>query len=144
MVAGHAQQFAIDWFKISSGAGVSSNAQFTVTGAVGQHDNTDTLAGGNFTITGGFWSLIAPVQTAGAPLLSVAFAGPNSVLISWPAPSAGFVLQQSPNLGFPFIINGGPETSWTDTTNAVTTTPVSNQVLVPFSGGSRFYRLISR
>jgi hypothetical protein len=33
-----AQQDAVPWFKIAGGGGTSTNGQFTVSGAVGQHD----------------------------------------------------------------------------------------------------------
>jgi hypothetical protein len=44
------------------------------------------LNGGQFTLTGGFWSVIAAVQAEGAPLLSITRTETNSVVLSWPIP----------------------------------------------------------
>jgi len=55
-------------------------------------------------------------------------------LISWLLPSANFVLQRTPNLAHP---------NWTDVTNppSLSLSNLQNQVTVPQSGGSAFYRL---
>ena len=128
-----AQRFSIDWFKVAAGGGTSSNAQFSLSGTIGQHESGEALSGGNFALTGGFWSLIAAIQTPGAPVLGITVAGPNAVLVSWPAPSTGFVLQETTALN---------TAAWVDVTNAVTTTAGANQILVPFAGGNKFYRLV--
>jgi hypothetical protein len=93
----HAQSYSIDWHKIAGGGGTSSNGQYSVSGTIGQHDAGGPMTGGNYSLTGGFWALFA-VQTQGAPLLSITRTPTNSVLISWPSPSTGFVLQQNANL----------------------------------------------
>jgi hypothetical protein len=94
---GFAQQYSIDWYKIAGGGGTSTGSVYSVSGTIGQPDAGGAMSGGNFSVTGGFWSLIAVVQTAGAPLLTITHSG-NSVIISWPSPSTGFVLQQNSNL----------------------------------------------
>ena len=128
-----AQGFSIDWYKITAGGGTSTNGQYNLTGAIGQHDAGQTLSGGNFALTGGFWSFITAVQTPGAPTLTVTVSGPKTVIISWPAPSTGFVLQQNSTLG---------TTTWVDVTSEVTTIAGVNQVEVPFSIGNLFFRLL--
>ena len=55
------------------------------------------LTNGQYSVVGGFWSLISVVQTPGSPLLTVTHSG-SSVIISWPSPSTDFVLQQNSNL----------------------------------------------
>ena len=55
------------------------------------------MSGGNYTIDGGFWGIIAAVQTPGAPLLSIARTTTNTVAVFWPSPSTGFTLQQNTN-----------------------------------------------
>ena len=55
------------------------------------------MTGGNYSLDGGFWGIIAAVQTPGAPLLSITRSG-NSVIVSWPSPSTGFTLQQNSNV----------------------------------------------
>ncbi len=90
------QRYSIDWYKISSGGGASANGRYSVSGTVGQPDAGASLGGGSYSLTGGFWSLISVVQTVGAPSLTVTHSG-NNVVISWPSPSTGFVLQQNQN-----------------------------------------------
>ena len=90
------QSYSIDWYKIAGG-GTSTGGTYQVSGTIGQPDAGVAMSGGNFSVSGGFWSLIAVVQTAGAPLLTITHSG-NSVIISWPSPSTGFVLQQNSNL----------------------------------------------
>src|SRR5262245_59786856 len=82
-------QFSIDWSKIAGGSGTSTGGVFSVTGTIGQPDAGPTLSGGNFSLTGGFWSLISVVQTPGAPLLTIIRSN-NTVTVSWPSPSTGF------------------------------------------------------
>src|SRR5207247_6027193 len=59
-----AQQFAVDWFKISGGGGVSTGAVFGISGTIGQPD-AGMMTGGEFGVVGGFWGFIAPVPTPG-------------------------------------------------------------------------------
>ena len=92
-----AQSYTVDWYKISGGGGTSTNGSYTVSGTIGQPDASGAMSGGNYSVTGGFWSLIQVVQTPGAPLLTVTHSG-NQVIVSWPSPSTGFVLQQNANL----------------------------------------------
>jgi hypothetical protein len=134
-VALQAQSYRIDWHKIAGGQGTSTNGRFSVTGTVGQPDAHGTASGGNYSLTGGFWSFISAVQTPGSPELSISIHSPQAALISWPAPSSGFVLQQNSTL------NPG---TWMDVTNSVTSLPVVNQIEVTFTQGHTFYRLIYR
>src|ERR1035441_1442926 len=76
-----AQQYNVDWYTIDGGGGTSSNGQYVVSGTIGQPD-AGTMNGGNYSVTGGFWSLLAVVQTPGAPLLSIQRTTTNTVLIS--------------------------------------------------------------
>lgn len=52
---------------------------------------------GNYSRTGGFWTLPAVVQTPGEPLLSLSLAG-NQVVISWPSSATGWTLQTNSDL----------------------------------------------
>ncbi len=67
-----------------------------------------------------------------APLLSIELTPTNAVVISWPAASTGFTLQQNSDLN--------PATWVTITTNAVVTNGV-NEVVVSPPMGQQFYRL---
>src|SRR5665213_2628504 len=95
-VLGFAQQYSIDWYKIAGGGGTSTGATYQVTGTIGQPDAGGAMSGGNFSVTGGFWSLISVVQTSGAPTLTITNSG-NNVIVSWPYPSTGWTLQQNSN-----------------------------------------------
>ena len=125
-----AQNFAIDWFTIDGGGGASTGGVYSISGTIGQPD-AGRMSGGNFSVDGGFWGIIAAVQTPGAPLLSITRSNSN-VIVSWPAPSTGFVLQENPVIS---TIN------WTDVGTSPTTNGPNLQVLVPSPLGNRFYRL---
>jgi len=130
---GFAQQYSIDWYTIDGGGGTSSNGQYTVSGTIGQPD-AGTMSGGNYSLTGGFWSLLSVVQSAGAPFLTLHLTLTNTVLLSWPAGSAGFNLQQNPLLGSP---------DWAAVTNAPVVLGGENQVTLGVAGGNHFFRLKS-
>ena len=54
------------------------------------------MSGGNYLLQGGFWSVVAAVQTPGAPLLRITLDHQLSAMnISWPSPSAGYLLEQT-------------------------------------------------
>jgi hypothetical protein len=127
----HAQSYSIDWFKIDGGGGTSTNAQYSLSGTIGQLD-AGHMSGGNYTIDGGFWCIVAAVQTPGAPLLRIALTAANTFLVAWPMPSTGFSLQQNTNLS---------TSNWSGVTNAVNVVGSENQVIVSPPTGNRFYRL---
>jgi hypothetical protein len=91
------------------------------------------MSGGNFSLTGGFWSFLSTVQTAGAPLLTISLTTSNTAMVSWPSSSAGFTLQQN--------TNSVASPNWGN----VPTTPTDNgtikYIIVSPPVGNRFYRL---
>jgi hypothetical protein len=93
-----AQSYSIDWYKIAGGGGTSSNGQYSVSGTIGQHDAGGPMTGGNYSLTGGFWSLLSVVQTPGSPTLRIFLTTSNTAVIAWPNPSPGFALQQNGDL----------------------------------------------
>ncbi len=127
-----AQSYSIDWFTIDGGGGTSTGGVYSVSGTIGQPD-AGRMSGGNYSLDGGFWAILAAVQTPGSPLLRVVLTGTNTVVVAWPAPSTGFGLQQNPAVNFP----GG----WTPVTNTVNVVGSENQVIVAPPTGNRFYRL---
>jgi hypothetical protein len=126
-----AQSYSIDWFTIDGGGGTSSNGQYVVSGTIGQPD-AGRLAGGGFSLDGGFWGIVAAVQTPGGPLLRVVLTTTNTVVVAWPNPSTGFTLQENPAAG---------TLSWTAITNQINVVGSENQVIVSPPAGNRFYRL---
>ena len=93
----HAQSYSINWYKIAGGGGTSTGGVFSVSGTIGQPDASGAMTGGNYSLTGGFWSLISVVQTAGAPLLTIMYAS-NQAIVSWSPSGTGFTLQTNNNL----------------------------------------------
>ena len=91
-----AQSYSIGWYKIACGGAAAGGGQYSISGTIGQPDAGGAMSGGNYSLTGGFWSLISVVQTAGLPNLAITHSG-NSVIISWPN-TANFALQQNSNL----------------------------------------------
>ncbi len=131
-----AQTYDISWHTIAGGGGTSSGGNYSVSGTIGQSD-AGTLSGGNYTLVGGFWGIIAAIQTPGAPFLYITNAStPNHVVVSWAVNATGFRLQQEPNLATP---------SWlavnTNSTPVVVTNGF-NTVTVPVSG-NQYFRLIN-
>ncbi len=127
-----AQQYSIDWYKISGGGGASTNGQYSLSGTIGQHDAGTAMTGGNYSLTGGFWALYA-VQTTGAPLLTIK--GTNGmVMVSWPSPSTGFNLQFNTNLS---------TTNWGTPSQTVTDNGTIKYILVNPPAGNEYFRLKS-
>jgi hypothetical protein len=127
---GFAQPYSIDWHKIAGGGGTSTNGQFTLSGTIGQSDAGAAMSGGQYSVTGGFWSLISVVQTAGAPTLYISQSG-NSVTVYWQNVS-GWSLQQNINLSLP--------ANWS-ASGGVTTSNGTNYLNIASPTGNLFFRL---
>lgn len=127
-----AQNFAIDRHVISGGGGVSTNAQFSVSGTLGQPEAGGTMSGGGYSLAGGFWSMFAVVQTTGAPLLQMA-RQQNNFVITWPQGGGTFTLESTTNLAV--------SASWSSNGVPVVLSNGVNTVTVPAAPGFRFYRL---
>jgi hypothetical protein len=122
-------QYSIDWFTVDGGGSTTSDGVYEITGTIGQPDAGSVIAG-NYVIEGGFWSDLEPVP--GAPDLTIERVSPSSVLVFWPAPSDGFVLQQNTNL---------TTTNWVAVTNPPVVVNGEKQVTVSPLVGNRYYRL---
>ncbi len=121
-----AQNYAIDWYKIAGGGGTSTGGTYQVSGTIGQPDASGAMTGGNYSLTGGFWSLYA-VQTPGAPLLTITYSG-NQAIVSWPPSVTGWTLQTNANLATP---------TWGNYLGAIVNNSVTNSPLK----GNLFFRL---
>lgn len=133
-VAGNAQNYTIDWFTVDGGGGTSTGGVYAVSGTIGQPD-AGNMSGGNYTLTGGFWGILAAIQTPGSPLLRVQLTSTNTVLVAWPSPSTGFSLQQNTALG---------TLNWLGVTNKPTVVGSENQVIISPPAGNNFFRLKSQ
>jgi hypothetical protein len=125
------QSFSIDWHTIDGGGGTSTGSVYSVSGTIGQPDAGPAMSGGRFSLTGGFWSLVA-VQTPGAPWLTISLTSTNTVMVSWPFPSTDFGLQQNTDLN---------TANWTTPSEAVTDNGTNKFIIVNPPTGHRYYRL---
>lgn len=127
-------QFALDWWTIDGGAGTSTGGVYSVSGTIGQPDAGPALSGGQFTLNGGFWGVIAAVQTPEAPLLSITLTN-SFVVVSWPLAGAeGWFLEATnalPNVSTP----------WPVITPPYHTNGANLRFIEPVPTGNRFYRL---
>jgi len=128
-----AQQYSIDWFTVDGGGGTSTGSVYSMSGTIGQPDAAaQPMTGENYSLIGGFWSVIA-VSVPGAPNLKIVLTTTNTVVVSWPSPSAGFALQQNLDLNTPNWL-GSPQSVSDDGTNKF--------IIVNPPAGNRFYRLV--
>ena len=124
--------YAIDWFTIDGGGGTSTGGVYSVTGTIGQPD-AGKMSGGNYTIEGGFWGLLAAVQTPGAPSLSILRTSTNTVAVAWPSPSTDWILQQN--------TNSVSSVNWSNVTETIQDDGTHWTLIVNPPTGNRFYRL---
>jgi len=97
-----AQPYSIDWYKIAGGGGTSTGGpvtgtNYSVSGTIGQPDASAAMTGGQYSVTGGFWSLLQVVQSPGAPTLIITHIG-NQAIVSWDPSATGWTLQTNANL----------------------------------------------
>ncbi len=131
----HAQTYSIGWYKVAGGGGTSAGTNgatvYSVSGTIGQQDASAAMTGGNYSLTGGFWSLISVVQTPGAPTLTITQLG-NSVIVSWPD-TGSYTLQQNSNLAAP--------AGWTTSGYTATNANGTNSITITPPTGHLFFRL---
>jgi hypothetical protein len=126
-----AQSYSINWYKIAGGGGTSSGGQYTLNGTIGQPEASGALTGGNYSLTGGFWALIAVVQTPGAPTLYISYSG-NKVTVYWQNVT-GWTLHQNSNLAAP--------AGWTLNSSWMTSTNGTNYLYITAPQGNLFFYL---
>ena len=130
-VSAEAQSYSIDWHKVAGGGGQSVGGSYQINGTIGQPEANGVMSGGNYTMTGGFWSLISVVQTPGAPLLYMSYAG-NTVTVYWQNVS-GCTLQECGCFA--------GSTGWTNCPWAPVTWNGTNYVNIVKPTASLFFRL---
>jgi hypothetical protein len=127
-----AQSYSIDWFTIDGGGGTSTGGVYSVSGTIGQPD-AGRMSGGNYTMDGGFWGIIAAVQTPGAPMLTIARTTTNTVAVFWPSPSTSWTLQQN--------TNSISSVNWSNAPGTILDDGTTKTLIVNPPTGNRFYRL---
>jgi hypothetical protein len=132
---GSAQDFTVEASAISGGGGQGTSSDFELNATIGQVD-AGSMSGGDFSLDGGFWSIIAAVDIEGAPKLTIS-ASANQVTISWPENgSTGFALEVANALAIP-----PATTTWTTVNVAPQTNNGIESVQLPLTSGPQFYRL---
>ena len=129
LATARAQNYSIDWFTIDGGGGTSTGGVYSVSGTIGQPD-AGTMSGGNYSLIGGFWGAVIPVQQVGAPTLFINNLPNGSVKLQWLPNTPGFVVQEAGSL------NATP-VGWSNAPTAYT-----NGATIPASMQTRFFRLI--
>jgi hypothetical protein len=69
-----------------------------------------------------------------APLLAIQLTTPDTVTVSWPSPSTGFVLQQN--------TNGVSSVNWSNITTGIQNDGTTKTLVINPASGARFYRLV--
>ena len=133
VVSASAQSYSIDWYTTDGGGGTSTGGVYSVSGTIGQPDASGAMTGGNYSMTGGFWSLFA-VQTAGAPGLNIKLTTTNTAMVYWLSPSTGYNLQVNTNLA---------TANWVPPTESVTDNGTIKYIIVNPPTGNGYYRLKS-
>lgn len=133
VAAAHAQ-LAVPWHTVDGGGGTSTGGVFRVSGSIGQPDAGPSMSGGIFSVVGGFWSMVAAVQTPEAPTLSVFRTATNTVVVAWPLPAEGWVLEAT---------NALPSlpVAWPQIPPPYQTNGPNLQFIEPAPVGKKFYRL---
>jgi hypothetical protein len=126
------QSYSVDWSTVDGGGGTSTGGVYSVSGTIGQPD-AGAMSGGNYTLQGGFWGIIAAVQTPGAPLLSIFRTTTNTVAVSWPSPSTGWTLQQN--------TNSVSSLNWSNLVSGIQDDGTTKTLIVNPPTSNRFYRL---
>jgi hypothetical protein len=126
-----AQSYQINWSTFDAGSGTSSGGGFTLNGTAGQPSADGPISGGMFSVSGGFWF---PDPSGPLPHLAIRLGGANTVILSWPSPSTGYVLQQTANMSAP---DGG----WVDVTQTPVTNGSNKEVTLPATGAFCLFRL---
>jgi hypothetical protein len=127
---GFTQSYSINWYKVAGGGGTSSGGNYSISGTIGQPDASGAMTGGGYSLTGGFWSLIAVVQSTALPNLTITHSG-STVIISWPD-TGSYTLQQNSNLA------GG---SWTTSGYSIAIANGTNSITITPPAGNLFFRL---
>jgi hypothetical protein len=125
-----AQTYSIPWYNVSGGGGTSTGGVYSVSGTIGQPAAGGPLSGGNYSLTGGFWSLYA-VQTPGAPVLNIKPTN-TTAMVYWSSPATGYNLRVNTNLA---------TTNWVAPSETVTDDGTIKYIIVNPPTGNRYYRL---
>jgi hypothetical protein len=93
--------YTLDWSTVDGG-GITlagTGGPYTLSGTIGQADAGPALAGGDYAITGGFWSLLTVLSTPDAPELTLTLStGGTQAVLSWDVNTTGWRVEMSADL----------------------------------------------
>lgn len=124
-----AQAFETEWYTIDGGAGISTGANFILSGTMGQPD-AGALSGGQYHLVGGFFGGVGLIQAPGSPILAIERIDGKWCLL-WPLPAQGWFLEQSSS------VTG----SWSRSLGPYKTNANHISVSIENSTENQFYRL---
>ncbi len=128
------QPWEITWASLAGGSGTGTSAVYGVSATIGQPE-AGCMAGGAYTCEGGFWCIVAALQTPGGPLSVTLNPQLSTLTVSWPLPASGWVLDQALTLtGATIPWSEVPATQYRTNTAHISIT-------IPAPVGNRFYRL---
>ena len=130
MFAQSGGNYSISWSTLGGG-GTSAGGGFAVSATIGQPNAGAPMTGGGFTLTGGFWP---GVPAEPGPKLSIRHGSGSTVVLFWPNPSAGYVLEQTANMS-------GPGGGWSNVTQTPSVNGGNKEVTVPITGQACLFRL---
>ena len=120
--------FTIGFSTIDGGGGPSAGGSFSLNGTIGQPDAGE-MSGGAFTLSGGFWTI---PHDGSQPFLAIRHGTGDTVILSWPDPSTGYLLEAAPT-----TLGGG----WTTVTQTPVVVAGEKQVTLTPTGPGRMFRL---
>ena len=122
------------WWSFTGGGGIGQHGSVALGGAIGPiAPALSPATGGNYTLSGGFWSTLSGQPKPESPVLKIKWlADKEKVLISWPVNLNGFKLEYTTNL-----LSG----VWHSENEVVVDTDSEHTVAVPSPGVFRCYRL---
>lgn len=127
-------QTTIDWFTLDAAGGASSSAIYLINSTAGQNDVGSTfLNSANYRIIPGFWALENLGPATGVPTLTITLSGAN-VILSWPSPSTGFILQHADTFSTLPV-------AWANTPGAISDNGFTKSLTIPHNQAHIFYRL---
>ena len=124
---GWGQSASVEWWSVDGGGTVITGGLYTVRGVIGQPD-AGQMSGGNFSVAGGFLSVIGTVP----PALAITLTTTNSIILSWPARSPGWQLKRSLDLGLG---------NWNEVMNVPEEVNGQLRVVLPLTPENQYYRL---
>ena len=117
---------------MAAGSGTSAGGNYILSATLGEPFGGETYSD-NYAVEAGFESIVVNLEPEAPPILRIARAGANSVLILWPASATDWVLQETSTLG--------DSANWTDVSASVVVNGADNTATLPLVAGSRYYRL---